>query len=508
LALSGVLALMAGAWWVGRSSGAGAGPPNAAESSVDPVRDDVLRIAYADLSEDARPTIAVLPFIDLTPAGDQRHFTDGMTEEILNALAKIREIRVSGRTSSFAYRDQERDLREIGAEMGVRYLVEGSLRQQGERRRITAQLIDATGDFHLWSETYDYQIEDVFLIQEEIAEAVAEQLQVSLGLADGKRLVAPATDLDAYDLYLLGRSKMRERGPGVSEARDLFERATRLDPEFAPAWAGLALAQSLVPFYYPPNWYLSGDAAVWESSLRAAEEAALRALSLDPDNVAAEVALGSVYRDRWNWEKSEAHFLRALALDPDDPDAHQQYGEMLVSMGRKEEGLRSTRRALELDRTAVIRMAAHCGYLTTFGEYEEALPLCEAMVAANPSFPAGSLRLLRLYLSMDDVDSFLALAGRLRGVSDLDPDGLFKAAWEQRDSEAVVALVGREWSTSWVFVHMGDTARAIAMAEQRLLHGLPYHGEAVMALWEIEDRQSMTSDPRFTELLERVGLTQ
>jgi len=247
LALVGVAALVGGGWWAGRSSApAGDAEPGVVRAAS---ASEVLDVAYADLDADERPSVAVLPFADMSPEGDQAYFADGMSEELLNALAKVRSLRVAGRTSSFAYRNVEKDLREIGSELGVRYLVEGSVRKQGDRLRITAQLVDAEDNFHLWSETYDRTLDDVFAVQEEIAEAIAEALQVSLGVGDRAALVAPTSDLAAYDLYLAARARMRQRGAGVREAVRLFEAVVVRDSTWAPGWAGLAQAYSLIPFY-------------------------------------------------------------------------------------------------------------------------------------------------------------------------------------------------------------------------------------------------------------------
>ncbi|MGW8283887.1 MAG: hypothetical protein ACWGON_11360, partial [Gemmatimonadota bacterium] len=199
LALAGVAALLAGVWLAGKRAGESAAETTSVASTVaaadagtapdgDPVPGSssdaaVLRLAYADLSADERPSIAVLPFVNMSSDPEQEYFADGMTEELLNALAKIRELRVAGRTSSFAYKGADQDLRQIGEEMGVRYLVEGSVRRQDERLRITAQLIDAEDSFHLWSETYDRTLDDVFAVQSEIAASIAEALEVSLGLS-------------------------------------------------------------------------------------------------------------------------------------------------------------------------------------------------------------------------------------------------------------------------------------------------------------------------------------
>jgi len=508
LALAGVIALMAGAWWGGRAS-APVGGVSSAVSGQPSGSEEILRVAYADLSEDPRPSIAVLPFVDLSQTQDQEYFTDGITEEILNALAKIRELRVTGRTSSFAYRGQERDLRQIGAELGVQYLVEGSLRQQGTQRRITAQLIDAAGDFHMWSETYDYAVDDIFRIQSEIAEAVARELQVSLGLGAGGQLVTPTSNLEAYDLFLLGRSAMAERGAGVAESVNLFSRATALDPGWAPAWAGLANAHSLVP-YYPGPGAPAPDSADWASALEAAEAAARRALELDPRNAGAEVALGNVFRDRWDWEQSEVHYLRALAIDPDDPEAHQQYAEMLAAVGRITEGVRSARRAVELDPTSIVRLNALCYMLQTDKQIGEAREVCTKAVALGPTNWNPYYHLANIYLALGDVKSAVethrAAFRRFNPSWDESRLDTFGAAWSARDK---AVLEGFHWplmdADEWVLI--GDTARALARLE-RQLRSLPYKSDHIHSLWEILDLAEARKDPRFTYILERLGLAQ
>ena len=509
LAIGGVLALTAGAWWVGRASAPSIGTPVPAASALPAGSEEVLRIAYADLGQDPRPTIAVLPFVDLSESKDQAYFTDGMTEEILNALAKIRGLRVTGRTSSFAYRGEERDLRQIGAELGVQYLIEGSLRQQGAQRRITAQLIDATGDFHLWSETYDYSVDDVFRIQSEIAQAVAGELQVSLGLGAGGQLVTPTSDLEAYDLFLLGRSKMAERGDGVTEAIGLFSRATALDPGWAPAWAGLAMAQSLLP-YWPARGTPWPDSAAWASALDAGEASARRALDLDPRNPAAEVALGNVFRDRWDWDQSEVHYLRALSIAPDDSEAHQQYADLLGAIGRTPESVRSARRAVELDPTAVSRLNSLCLMLVTERELVEAREVCEKAVAQAPAHWNADYHLAGIHLALGDVEG--AVEVHRAAFRRLDPPwdesliDTFGAAWTARDTAVLETLA---WPLMWVdeWRLIGDTTRALQMLE-RGFRRMPHRADEPHNLWRILPLAEAQRDPRFAYSLERLGLAR
>ncbi len=345
MALAGVGALVAGAWWVGRQTAA-----ESATTSTDSTATAAdVRLAFVDPSEDPRPSIAVLPFADMSPEQDQEYFGDGMTEEILNTLARIRELRVSGRTSTFAYKGQDKDLRQIGIELGVGYLVEGSVRKAGNQLRITAQLIDAADGSHMWSDQYDRPMDDVFAIQTEIAEAIAGALRVPLGLDADESLVTPTADLAAYDLYLAGRAKMRERGPSLLEAVELFDVAIARDSTWAPAWAALAETSELKLWYSTAQPEGMTRKEFNPIGLAEADRAARRALELDPRNASALVALGSVQRNRGEWDASEATYLRALTLDPDNAEAHQQFGDLLLNVGRIAEGVRALDRAAALD---------------------------------------------------------------------------------------------------------------------------------------------------------------
>ncbi len=511
LALLGVAALVAGGWWAGRRT---ATPAGAVESTV--VRaataSEVLDVAYADLSADERPSIAVLPFADMSAEGDQVYFADGMSEELLNALAKVRALRVAGRTSSFAYRNVERDLREIGSELGVRYLVEGSVRKQGDRLRITAQLVDANDNFHVWSETYDRTLDDVFAVQEEIAEAIAKELQVSLGVGDGDRLVAPTGDLEAYDLYLTAKARMRERGAGVREAVRLFENVVARDSSWAPGWAGLAQAYSLIPFYETGAGVGPVTAADWGPPLAAAERAAKRALALDPRVAGADVALGSVYRDRWDWEPAEAHLLRALEIDPDDVEAHQQYADLLAAMGRSDEALRSIRRAAALDPTSAIRQNNVGWILYQNGRVAESIPQLERASALDPALKMPYDNLHRSYLALGRLDEaerywrqkyLPALGFGEAELREQDRRAAARfAALRPRDRDAYAACC-RMFGEPGDWLRVGDTLGAIEILRDRLLGNPGFNANELNFLWDpIFD--PIRDDPRFRAALEEI----
>ena len=386
MALAGVAALVAGAWWVGTQTG-----PVASEMASGPQQSDI-RLAFADLAEHTRPSIAVLPFVNMSADEDQEYFSDGITEEILNVLAKLPELRVAARTSAFAFRGQNLDMRAIGDSLDVDYLIEGSVRKAGDQLRITAQLIDVADGSHLWSESYDRTLDNVFQIQSEIAESVAEELKIPLGIDDPAGLVTPTADLEAYDLYLAGRARMRERGESLQEAIRLFEAAIARDSAWAPAWAGLAEVTEIHLWYTSPDGSRTrGDSSFVATALDAAGNAARRALELDPRTASAHVALGNVLRDRFQWRESEASYRKALTLDPDHAEAHQQYAELLLATGRTMDAVRSAGRAAALD-PAPVKYNILAFTLWADGRSEQAVRAFQKGISLDPDMNLKALR--------------------------------------------------------------------------------------------------------------------
>ncbi|MEN8377031.1 MAG: tetratricopeptide repeat protein [Gemmatimonadota bacterium] len=494
LALLGIVALVGSGWWIGRRS---------VVDDTDGASAEVAGAAAVPAEADDRPSIAVFPFADMSPQGDQEYFSDGITEELLNALANVRELKVAARTSAFAFKGRDLTAEQLGDTLRVAYLVEGSVRKAENQLRITAQLIDTSDGSHLWSDQYDRELRDVFAIQTEIAEAIADELRVPLGLDDARDLVSPTASLEAYDLYLAGRARMRERGAGVFEAAELFEASIALDSTWAPAWAGLAESRALTPMYADE----AGD-SVWAESLPEAETAAQRALELDPDNASALVALGNVYRDSWEWAEAEEAYLRALALDPDDVEAHQQYAEYLGFVGRLDEALLEARRALNLDRASIrVNVAA---YIAAYnGLYDEAIRLFSAAIDAEPDDPL-------LGLHYGDRLATYAWAGRWAEVRRELLSGntgtpaeieRWRSAWPadvERPTPAIVdALADGAWDVSTaMWIHLGRPDRALDLIEASFTvvsFGLTTH------LWS-PPFESLLGEPRFQAVLRRVGL--
>jgi TolB-like protein len=291
-------------------------------------------------------SVAVLPFVNLSDDRQQEFFSDGMTEEITSALAKISNLRVVGRTSAFQFKGENKDLRAIGQALSATHLIEGSVRKDGNEVRITAQLIKADDGTHLWTESYNRELKGVFAIQEEIASAIASALRVPLGLKEGQSLVANrTTDTDSYQDYLRAKALVRGRGalePGgpLSEAIRLLEQVVARDPNYAPAWALLGQAYVLFPNF--GTAFVNGSTDEFRrlaaDSLTKGEAAAQQAIRLDRaiDGYTA-VAMARTYRGRFI--EAEDSYNQALSLDPENPDALQQYSLMLANVGRAKDSL-------------------------------------------------------------------------------------------------------------------------------------------------------------------------
>ncbi|MDQ2979958.1 MAG: protein kinase, partial [Acidobacteriota bacterium] len=285
-------------------------------------------------------SVAVLPFRNMSADPQNEYFSDGMTEEIINALSAILALRVTSRTSSFAFKGRDEDVRQIGAALGVRHVLEGSVRQAGRKLRVTAQLIDVSDGYHLWSEKFDREMEDVFAVQDEIARAIAETLKVRLLPAEEARLAARGTEnVEAYNHYLKGRYHFNRREP--PEAITEFERALEIDPAYVEAHTGLADAYCIFGFY--------GGIPTLEAFARA-RASAEKARQLDPDSADAHVSLGIVeHYFGWDFDRQDRELRRAIELAPRSAAAYSWLGLNLAFRDRFAEALELARKAAELE---------------------------------------------------------------------------------------------------------------------------------------------------------------
>jgi TolB-like protein/tetratricopeptide (TPR) repeat protein len=288
-------------------------------------------------------SLAVLPFANLSSDPEQEFFSDGMTEEITSALARVPDLRVVARTSAFEFKGQNRNVRTIGGQLGATHLIEGSVRRAGNRVRITAQLIKVDDGIHVWTENYDREMTDVFAIQEDIATAIAGALRMPLGLAPGELLVSSRTaDPESYERYLRAKALVRARGlKSLTDAAALLEPVITEYPDFAPAWGQLAAAYGLTPNFHPAR--NSGSVEefrrVVDVFLLKAEAAARRVIQLDPKNADAHVNLAYTQQVRGKLLLAEDLYKQALAFEPNNPDALHAYSLQLVEVGRLKEAL-------------------------------------------------------------------------------------------------------------------------------------------------------------------------
>jgi adenylate cyclase len=286
-------------------------------------------------------SVAVLPFLDMSEKKDQEYFSDGLSEELIDLLTKIPGLHVPARTSSFYFKGKSEDIPTIAKRLLVAHVIEGSVRKSGNRLRVTAQLVRADNGYHLWSETYDRTLDDIFKVQDEIAGAVVKALKVSLLVGEGTR-VAPTESGEAYTLYVqAGAHMLRGTAADAARAMDYLQRAVRLDPKFAPAWARLTVA---ITFQYESGTLSFAQAR--DEARRAAQQA----VELDPTLGAAHLSMARVHAFfDWDWAAAGVEIQRARQLDPGDADALRWAGILAMTLGRANEAIELFQQAVDLD---------------------------------------------------------------------------------------------------------------------------------------------------------------
>jgi TolB-like protein/class 3 adenylate cyclase/Flp pilus assembly protein TadD len=445
-------------------------------------------------------SIAVLPFADLSPGGDQEYFGDGMTEELINALTRIEGLDVVSRTSAFAYKGQNLDVREIGRRLGVGTVMEGTVRVAGDRLRITAQLIDVKNGYHLWSETYDREMADVFAIQEEIARAIVTELEPELASRRGRLVPQGTGDPEAYRLYLQGRFLWSQRTlEATTRAIEVFEAAIRADTSYALAYTGLADSYESLR----GRGYRTAEETIEKQ--RAAVE---RALELDPRLSEAHKSLANLlFNQDWYWKAADREFAQAIELDPRNAEAAHSYSHYLIAMGRVDESLEQSLNAIEIS-PYDDGIRSHLGWHYLFardpvravgamspegsgygaflargyqllGRNAEALVQCEKAIQERPSdaFLMGFVGFV--YAQLGHEREALEVARKLEAMGD------------QTRYDVAVIHVG-----------LGDNERAFALLEQGYERRSPR-----MVYLNVDPRlDDLRSDPRFATLLRRMRL--
>jgi serine/threonine protein kinase/tetratricopeptide (TPR) repeat protein len=365
----------------------------------------------------AAKSVAVLPFTNMSADADNEYFTDGMAEEIINALNKVQSLRVAARTSSFAFKGKNEDVGEIGKKLKVSTVLEGSVRKMGNRLRITAQLVNVADGYHLWSERYDREMEDVFAIQDDISQAIVKALKVILSEGEKKQIVkARVENVQAYDYYLRGRQYYFIHRKSLEYARQMFNRAIETDAEYARAYAGVADTCSLLYMYFDAR----------DFNLKQADYASAKALELEPDLAEAHVARGLAVSLSKRFAEAEAEFETAMKLDPKLFEAAYWYGRALESEGRFQEAAKMYERAQVLRPEDYQAPSFLAQAYRKLGMQEEsvaagrrAIRLMHDRLELNPSDARATNLLAATYASLGETDKAVDYADRSLAI---DPD--------------------------------------------------------------------------------------
>jgi serine/threonine protein kinase/Flp pilus assembly protein TadD len=473
----------------------------------------------------ARKSIAVLPFKNLSDDKENEYFSDGITEDIIARLSRLSELRVMSRSAIEHFKNSERSFSEMAAELDVTAILEGSVRRSGNRVRIVSQLVDARSEENIWVGTYDRDLQDIFEIQSDVSKRIAEALQARLSPAEQAQLQKKSTEnLDAYNLYLQGRYHWRKRkAAGLEKAADYFERAIALDSSYTLAYVGLADAYALFPFYDAGT--LSQSEAFDE-----AEKMAQKALALDPELAAAHTSLGNIMKEKAGkayLKKAEQEFQRAFALNPDDANAHQWYAELLMMLGRNREAINHARTAHRLEPySAVIGNALGLSYLFN-RQYNEAIRQFNNTLEIDPTLPALYGNLMWCYIFTKQAEKANAAAQRFVDLAHewVKP---YKLLVENRLMEAFIDAAINPTAKDETLIRQIDSlfgkpgavlpdetsffaATIYALENQKALHWLEAaYKTKTPGLFFIASPMfdSIRQEPRYVALLKKTGLSE
>jgi adenylate cyclase len=456
----------------------------------------------------ARPSIpeksiAVLPFVDLSQARDQEYFCDGISEEILDALAKIEGLRVVARTSSFSFKGKNADVSEIAQKLNVQNVLEGSLRREGNRVRVSAQLVDAHNGFHVWSETYERELQGVFAVQDEITRAIVDALKIKLAIAPSAQL---QPNSEAHDLYLQGLYFSNKSGEeDLRRSLDFFQRALHKDPNYAKAWTGIAKAwEWLADVYVKPL-----------EAYPAMRTAAAKAIALDEKEAEAHVYLGDSQRVlNWDVAGCDAELKRALQLDPNCGIAHVFTALSIASQGGAEAAaLMHIREAVKVDPLSPI-ISSFAGFIDiAYGRLDEAVAEGRRTQSLDPNYLYQGSQLAVAYREKGMFAEAVELYKKAGEVTGIPQPGLaitYAKMGRRSDAERVLNEVKTFAATHYfageeiasIYVALGDNDAAFQWLERAYNeHSGSLHGIVARPIF-----RPLHSDPRFAALLKRIGL--
>jgi TolB-like protein/DNA-binding winged helix-turn-helix (wHTH) protein len=459
-------------------------------------------------------SIAVLPFSDLSPQKDQSYFADGMTEALITNLAQIEPLRIISRTSAMRYKDVTKPIPDIAKELGVDAIVEGSVLSEGEQVRISVNLVDGRTDQTLWSRQYERTVRNVLSLQREVALAIASEIRVKTATSSGTHLHHPpvAVDPEAYRFYLKGlEARYRDEPEAWRQAAEWFDKAVARDPNFAPAYVGLATAYTLLGGFTP---YLTPADAEAKASTAVA-----RALELDPDLAGAYLARGLIYEVlKWDWAEAERAFRRSIELNPGLSETRFEYGQLLLRMARFDEAHQEMRRAIELDPRAAFMYHAWANVYFYSGQYPEALNQLQNSLHLDPGSVFSRAARGEVFLISGEVN---------KAIQALEDKQVFRvSAWSPAYLAVAYELSGRNQDSLRALRELEGDARkerrfaswSLAMAYSGLrqrakacqwlkVAALERSGELIYM--KVEPLlKYLHSEPCYQEVLRKVGLAE
>ncbi len=458
-------------------------------------------------SAPAAKAIAVLPLANMSADPENEYFSDGMTEEIIGALSKVPGLQVASRTSCFSFKGKEVDIRQVGEKLGVASVLTGSVRKIGNRIRITAQLVNVESGYHLWSETYDRQLEDVFAIQDELSRAIAEALKLQLGSASDQ-LVVPTKNLEAYNLYLKGRFFFfRFTEPGLRKSLELFQHVLLQEPGYARAYSGIA-----------DCWCeLADDWVAPDDAYPRAKAAATTALRLDPELVEAMTSIGKVLCwYEWDFAGAEQQLRRAVALNPNYTEAHWTFGSVLPAVGALGEAIGEMRKAITLDPLHPHHSRWLGRFLLFAKDYDAAITQSQKTLELHADYFHAYLDIGSAYLAQGKPDQALEwyrrgqkLESSVRSydafiVRALAPLG------RREEAEEILKRLEEESRQHYIraeilamgYAAVGNLDRAFACLEK----AFQARSAGLIYLHVDPGYEPLKQDPRYNELVKRVGL--
>jgi TolB-like protein/Tfp pilus assembly protein PilF len=468
----------------------------------------------ADLKGKGAPinrSIAVMPFVNMSTDPENEYFSDGITEEILNALVKVEGLQVTSRTSSFAFKGKIIDVKEIGKQLNVTTVLEGSVRKAGNKVRITAQLINCVDDYHLWSETYDRQLEDIFDVQDEISRKIANQLRAKLTSEDKEEnlVTAPTENLDAYNTYLRGSYFLKSWTPqGAKKAIEYFYKAIEMEENFSLPYSGLAYSFTMLGAMgqiAPLKAYPIG------------KEMAEKALKLDSELAESHVAIALIKLFyEWDLDGAEKSLEKAKEINPGSANVYHFYALYFVACGKYEEGIESIKKALELDPLSLIINQHYAEGLTWVGKLDESLAQLDRTLEMDPNFRPAIENKGWVYIELGDYENAIKTFQRFQELTGHHLKGMVGLGYAyaingniDKAHECLDKLAQREKIEPEVLLHMDYAVIYTALKEfDKVFYYLEEGLKQKAGVFFIKTANifdDIRKDPRFTQLMEKYG---